>query len=339
MSGRPAQRWGVTLPLGSVPLWRHRAAVERLEELGYSDVWSSEASGADAFTPLAMTAAWSATLRLGTAIAPVYTRGPSLLAMSAAALADAAPGRFVLGVGASTPIIVERWNATAFREPYRRTRDTVRFLKRALAGERVDEQFDTFAVRGFRVDRAPDVPPPILVAALRPGMLRLGVTEADGVISNCLAASDVPRVVAELGPEGAGKEVVARIFVCPTGDSAHARRLGRRLISTYLTVPVYADFHRWLGRGELLEPMWRAWAAGDRGAANAAIPDEVVDELVVHGTPEQCRAHVQRYVDNGITTPVIALLPTTDSTAPDDALAASERALRALAPATPATRA
>lgn len=244
MSGRPAQRWGVTLPLDSVPLWRHRAAVERLEELGYSDVWSSEASGADAFTPLAMTAAWSATLRLGTAIAPVYTRGPGLLAMSAAALADAAPGRFVLGVGASTPIIVERWNATAFREPYRRTRDTVRFLKRALAGERVDEQFDTFAVRGFRVDRAPDVPPPILVAALRPGMLRLGVTEADGVISNCLAASDVPRVVAELGPEGAGKEVVARIFVCPTGDSAHARRLGRRLISTYLTVPVYTTIRK-----------------------------------------------------------------------------------------------
>jgi probable F420-dependent oxidoreductase len=325
------RRWGVTLPLDSVPLRKHHAIVERLEELGYTDAWSSEASATDAFTPLALTAAWSTALRLGTAITPVYTRGPALLAMSAAALAEAAPGRFVLGVGASTPIIVERWNATPFGEPYRRTRDTVRFLRRALAGERVDERFESFVVRGFRLDRPPETAPPILVAALRPGMLRLGVREADGVITNCLASTDVPRVVAALGSEGAGKEVVARIFVCPTEDSRHARRLGRRLLSTYLTVPVYADFHRWLGRGEVLEPMWQAWAAGDRKAANAAIPDEVVDELVLHGTPDQCRARVQRYVDNGITTPVLALLPAGDSGA-GDALAAAERALQTLAP-------
>jgi probable F420-dependent oxidoreductase len=322
----------MTLPLDGVPLAGHRAIIQRLEELGYTDVWSSEASGTDAFTPLALTAAWSPALRLGTAIAPVYTRGPGLLAMSAAALAEAAPGRFTLGVGASTPTVVERWNATPFGEPYARTRDTVRFLRRALTGERVDEQFQTFAVRGFRLARVPETPPPILVAALRPGMLRLGVREADGVITNCLAATDVPAVVAALGQEGAGKELVARIFVCPTGDSDHARRLGRRLLSTYLTVPVYAEFHRWLGRGEALEPMWRAWAAGDRKAANAVIPDGVVDELVVHGTPDQCRAHVQRYVDGGVTTPVIALLPAGDGATAGDGLAAAERVLEELAP-------
>jgi probable F420-dependent oxidoreductase len=320
-----AGRWGITLPLDEVPLSEHRAVVERVEALGYSDVWSSEAAGADAFTPLALAAAWSSALRLGSAIAPVFTRGPGLLAMSAAALADAAPGRFVLGVGASTPIIVERWNATPFADPYRRTRDTVRFLRRALAGERVDERFDTFTVRGFRLARVPREQPAILVAALRPGMLRLGVREADGVITNCLAAADVPKVVAELGPPGAGKEVVARIFVCPTEDAGHARLVGRRLLSTYLTVPVYAEFHRWLGRGEVLEPMWRAWQAGDRGAANAAIPDEVVDELVIHGPLDACRERVRRYADAGVTTPVIALLPAGDGA---DAM----RVLEGLAP-------
>ncbi len=55
--------------------------------------------------------------------------------------------------------------------------------------------------------------------------------------------------------------------------------------------------------------MWSAWAAGDRKAAVASIPDEVVDSLVVHGTPEQCREHVRRYVEAGVTTPVLALLP------------------------------
>jgi alkanesulfonate monooxygenase SsuD/methylene tetrahydromethanopterin reductase-like flavin-dependent oxidoreductase (luciferase family) len=80
-------------------------------------------------------------------------------------------------------------------------------------------------------------------------------------------------------------------------------------IAAYLNVAVYAAFHEWLGRGPLLKDMWDAWKAGDRKAALAAIPDEVVDALIVHGSPEECRRHVQRYVDNGVTVPVLAVLP------------------------------
>src|SRR6266508_446741 len=337
VSGQPAPgagvRWGVTLPLDGVALPAHRELVEELPALGYADVWSAEVSGADAFTPLALAAAWSPALRLGTAIAPAATRGPALLAMSAAAMAEAAPGRFALGIGASSQTIVEQWNAASFEQPFRRTRDTLRFVRRALAGERIDEAFDTFTVRGFRLTRVPEVPPPLLLAALRPGMLRLAGREADGAITNLLAAGDVPKVAAELHSRGQGKELVARLFVCPTEDLDHVRKVGRRLLSTYLNVPVYAEFHRWLGRGAVLAPMWSAWAAGDLRAASAAVPDEVVDELLVHGTPERCRAHLERYVAAGITTPVLALLPTPESAAPGQALAASERALRSLAPA------
>ncbi len=78
-----------------------------------------------------------------------------------------------------------------------------------------------------------------------------------------------------------------------------ARTIGRRMITAYLNVEAYAEFHRWLGRGPALQPMWDAWAAGDRKGALAAIPDDVVDELVVHGSVAECRAHIQRYVDNG----------------------------------------
>jgi hypothetical protein len=81
-------------------------------------------------------------------------------------------------------------------------------------------------------------------------------------------------------------------------------------------VTVYAEFHRWLGRGPLLEAMWAAWSAGDRKAALAAIPDEVVDALVVHGSAEECRAHVRRYVDNGVAVPVLALLSGGDELGP-----------------------
>ena len=74
-------------------------------------------------------------------------------------------------------------------------------------------------------------------------------------------------------------------------------------------MPVYAAFHEWLGRGEQLKAMWDAWKAGDRKAAIDAIPDEVVDDLIVHGSPEACRERVAGYVRAGVTTPALALLP------------------------------
>jgi probable F420-dependent oxidoreductase len=251
--------------------------------------------------------------------------------MTAASLAEAAPGRFVLGIGASSPAIVTDWNAVPFVDPYGRCRDVLRFLRRALSGELVDEAYPSFTVRRFRLERPPPTAPPILLAALRAGMLRLAAAEADGVILNWLAAEDLPKVRAELGAARPGFETVARIFVCPTGDSGYARTVGRRLIAAYLTVPAYAAFHRWLGRAEALQPMWRAWAEGDRRGAAAAVPDEVVDALVLHGAPDACRAAVARYVDGGVHTPVLALLPTPEFERGGGA--ALRETLAALAPA------
>jgi probable F420-dependent oxidoreductase len=307
-------RYGITIPLPGVPLAQQRALIESLPDLGYTDVWSSEVDGVDAFTPLVLASQWAPTLRLGTAIVPVYTRGPALLAQSAAALAALAPGRVALGVGTSSDVIVANWNGLHFDRPYQRVRDTVRFLRTALAGGKVTAEYETFAVRGFRLSAPPPIPPELLVAALRPGMLRLAGREADGVILNWLSPDDVRTVapiVTGAAPAGAAREVAARIFVIPTGDAEAARGIGRQLIAAYLNVPVYRGFHEWLGRGDALGPLWTLWEAGDRRAAAASVPDAVVDELIVHGPPERCREQLQRYVDAGITTPILALLPGT----------------------------
>ncbi len=298
-----AARYGVHLPVLDVPLSASRELFVELSELGYTDFWSAEADTTDGIIPLALTSCWVPTARLGTAILPVFTRGPALLATTAATLADVAPGRFALGIGASSKPIVEGWNGIPFTEPYRRTRDMVRFLRQAFAGERVDAAFDTFTVRGFRLGVVPQVPPALLVAALRPGMLRMASREADGVILNWLSADDLrDSVRAEVGPD---KEIVCKVFVSTNPDPDRLRTEARRMIAAYLNVEVYAAYQRWLGREKLLTPMWDAWAAGDRRGAVAAIPDEVVDQLIVHGTPEQCRAGIQRYVDAGATTVVI----------------------------------
>src|SRR5215211_8840094 len=167
------QRYGITVPFDGIPLAGQRELFAELPDLGYTDVWSSEVDGADAFTPLVLASVWAPGLRLGTAIAPVFTRGPATLAQCAATLAAAAPGRFTLGIGASSDVIVERWNGLAFERPYERMRDTARFLRAALGGEKVSERYQTFTVDGFRLQLVPERPPALLIAALRPGMLRL----------------------------------------------------------------------------------------------------------------------------------------------------------------------
>jgi probable F420-dependent oxidoreductase len=303
------QGYGMTIPFDGVPLHAQRDWIVELADLGYTDVWSSEANGADGFTPLALASVWAPSLRLGSAIVPSFTRGPATMAQCVASLADAAPGRVAFGIGTSSNVIVERWNDIAFEQPYQKTRDMVRFLRTALTGEKVKEDYETFSVNGFKLGLVPEQQPKILIAALRQGMLRLAGAEGDGAIVNWLAADDVPTVAPFVHEGGPDKEVVARIFVAPTTDRDSVMALGRYAIAAYLTVPVYAEFHRWLGRGELLQPMWDLWAAGDRKAALAAIPDELVDALIVHGSPEACREHIARYQENGITTPALAILP------------------------------
>ncbi len=301
-----ARRWGITLPLQQVPLDAQRDVVARLTDFGYSDAWSSEVNATDAVTPLVLASQWAPDLRLGTAIVPVYTRGPALLAMSAATLASLAPGRFVLGIGTSSQPVVEQWNGIRLEKPYQRARDTLRFLRAALGGAKVTQTYETFAVRGFRLDLPPFQPPSLALAALRPGMIKLAAAEADGVITNWLSPRDVEQVRAVAGP---ATELIARVFVCPTADAEVARAIGRRLITSYLTVGVYAAFHAWLGRGEALAPMQAAWAAGDRKQALAAVPDHVVDELVVHGSAQACRERIAEYHEHGLDTPVIGLIP------------------------------
>jgi probable F420-dependent oxidoreductase len=299
-------RYGITIPIPGVSLSQHKEWLRELADLGYTDVWTAESNGLDAVTPLAVAAAWAPSLQLGTAIMSTFTRGPALMAQTVSGLCEAAPGRFSVGIGTSSDIIVENWNGLKFEQPYRRARDLVRFLRRALAGEKIDAEFDTFSIKGFRLDRPPVTVPPILVAALRPGMLRMAGSEADGAVLNWLSAGDVPRIVQEVG---SGKQIVARIFVCPNEDAEAVRAVGRRMVAAYLNVPVYAAFHEWLGRGPELVSMWDAWKLGDRKAALEAIPDRVVDDLIMHGSPVQIQAKIEQYLANGVSVPVLAVLP------------------------------
>jgi probable F420-dependent oxidoreductase len=335
-----AQRWGVTVPLLGISLADHERVYREAEDLGYTDFWGAE-SDVDGVVPIALAAAWTKQATLGTAILGVFNRGPALLAMTAAALGEAAPGRFCLGVGSGSNVNVERWNGMRFARPLRRVADVVRAVRMALDGEQMNYDGETLKVAGYRVGRPAPLRIPIFIAALQEKMLRQAVRLADGVCLTWVSADDVTKVMAVVQDEAtkAGKDpkafqVMCRINICPTTDP-RAREAYKRAITAYLNVPVYRKYHAWLGRGDELRPMQERWDAGDRRGALAVVPERAIDELGVFGTPDECRAHVARFVANGVTIPVMNFMNIEE---PSKRGHESWQMLRAMAPIAPRRR-
>ncbi|HEY7151854.1 MAG TPA: LLM class F420-dependent oxidoreductase [Solirubrobacterales bacterium] len=297
------ERWGLTLPLPSLPLRDHAELVRAAEAAGYTDMWTGETQGPDGFTPLALAAAWTERVRLGTGVVGVFTRGPALLAQQAAALADASGGRFALGIGASSDRIVEGWNRMPFSKPLSKIAETLDFLDAALAGERTST--------GFKLEQPPAEPVPVVLAALRGKMLRLAVERAAGAFTNFLPLAALPRVTAELDEAPEGFELLCRFFCLP-GEREQVEPLARFMFASYATVPVYEAFFRWLGYGERIDEMAVAWKAKDREAAVAAAPWEVIEDTFVLGTPDEMRERLRAYAEGGITLPILTPITTPD---------------------------
>ena len=286
----------MTIPFTGVPLHELGPLVRRIEDAGYDDVWSAEATEFDGFTPLAIAAVHSERLRLVSGIVNVFTRGPALLAQSAAAMADLSEGRFVLGLGASSNVIVEQWNGIAFRRPLAKVDETVRYLRAVLAGER--------GPGGFKLASPPAEPVPIVLAALRERMLRLAGDVADGAFANFLPLSGVERVVATFGQPD--KELACRFFSIH-GPEDEALVVAKRTFVAYATVPVYADFFRWLGRADEIEPVVEAWNAGDRKRALELAPEALIRETFLLGPVEAQRERLGEFAAAGIDTAVLAV--------------------------------
>jgi probable F420-dependent oxidoreductase len=297
------QRWGLTVPLTGLPLADSADLVRRAEAAGYTDMWSGETNGPDGFTPLTLASAWTERVRLGTGVVGVMQRGRALLAQEAAALADASRGRFALGIGASSDRIIEGWNGMPFEKPLSKVSETIDFLRTALAGERADG--------GFKLERAPEAKVPIIVAALRGKMLKLAVEKGDGAFTNFLPLAGLPKVAEQLSAAPEGFELLCRFFCIP-GEREQVEPLARFMFSSYITVPVYEAFYRWLGYGDRIDEMVAAWNAKDRARAAEVAPWDLIEEMFIFGPPEQMKERLQQFVAGGITLPVITPITTPD---------------------------
>ena len=302
------RRHALSLELPGLTLPQHEPVVRAAEAAGYTDAWSGETGGHDGFTSLVMAAQWTERMRLGTGVVNVFTRGPAVLAQHASALQDASEGRFCLGIGSSSNVIVERWNGIPFEKPRTRVREAVEFLRKALGGERAGDG-------GFKLEQQPPSPVPIYIAALREKMLQTAGEIGDGAWINFTPLKSLDKVMGAIheGERAGGKEegsvdVCCRFF-CIQGDPEQALGLASFLFAGYVTVPVYEQYFRWLGYGDVIDPLVEAWRAKDRAKAVELAPRELIEDIFILGDAAAQRERLDAYADGGVTTPVLQLIP------------------------------
>jgi probable F420-dependent oxidoreductase len=252
-------------------------------------------------------------VRIGTAVIPAYTRTPPVISSAAASCAELAPGRFVLGIGASSENIVQKWSGIPFARPLSRVRETVGTVRSILAGEKSDFSGRTLESHGYRLQMATPAPAiPIHVGALGPPMLELAGEIADGVTLNMMPVEAVPKMLehVRLGAARAGRdpetiEVVARFMVCVTDDPDGARAMMRAFFGPYFATSVYNRFVAWCGFEQEAAEIRAGWEARDRARVGAAVDDSMIDRIAVIGSAQQCRDRLEAFRAAGVTTPMV----------------------------------
>lgn len=251
-------------------------------------------------------------LRLGTGIVPILTRTPSLLAMTVASIAQLAPGRVRIGLGVSTPNIMQNWHGIPYDRPLARLRAYVTIIRKALAGERVTQEDGVYPLRDFRLGLPALQPPiPIYVAALNPRMLQLAGELADGVLLNWLPEEQVPWALGhlKLGASKVGRtladlDIACLVRVCVTNDVGAARQWLRRELTGYMIVEAYQRYFRQIGFADETEALHAKWRAGNRSEAVEEVSDNMTERLAVFESAAQCRARLARFADAGVRLPI-----------------------------------
>ncbi len=303
---------GLAMPIAEFP-----AIAREAETRGYRTAWVGEASGAEAIVLSTLIATHTTTLGIANGVIPVQTRTPIVYGQAAATLGHLAPGRFALGLGLSSEIIVGQWHGLPFVPSIQQMREAVEIIRTAASGERVNFDGKFYRLKNFRLAIPAASPAPrIYLAALGPRMCELAGEVADGVLLNWLPPSAMPASVAhvEAGAKRAGRslpdiDVAVYVRTCVTDEPAAVRETLARDITGYAIVSVYARFFAECGFAEEVEAVNAAWKAGDRAGAVKGVSERVLDGLGAVGSVEFCREQMHAFARAGATPVVLPFAP------------------------------
>ncbi len=309
-----APRLGLSLaPANTFSLTDLVEAVVLADNLGYESAWVPETWGYDTVSVLTVLSMKTSRIGVAAGVFNVYSRSAALLAQTAVTLQTVSGGRFILGLGASGPRVIENWHGIPYRRPLARTEDYVKTIRLALAGGRVDYDSPNVHLSGFRLAARPPAPIPIYIAALGPANIRLTGRLADGwlpifaVRGHMSGLFDLLREGAEeAGRDRSAIDVAAYIpcLISPRGERLLAQQLAYYIggMGSY-----YAAHMVRLGFDTAVAGIRKRWQEGDRIAAVRAVPDALLDSSTLGTTPESARERLDQYRREGIRLPILTL--------------------------------
>jgi len=298
--------------------------IKRAESLGFDSVWTSEAYGSDAVTPATWILAQTEKIRVGTAIMQMPARTPAMAAMTAMSLAQLSNDRFIVGLGASGPQVIEGWHGVPYGKPITRTREYIQIMRAIMAREgpvefngveyQMPNKSDAATGLGKPLKSILDANPniPIYTASITPAGMRCAAEVADGVFpvwmdpdKYNLFAKDLETGFATAGNGKSLKDfdIAPFVTVSRNDDLEAAYDALRPFLALYIggmgarSKNFYNDYAIKLGYGDAAERIQNLYLAGQKDEATALVPNELIDDVALVGSKDRIRDRLQRWKD------------------------------------------
>ena len=283
---------------------------QKLNEVRPEVMWIPETWGMENFSMLGIASRQNKFSKIGSSIINIYSRSPSLIAMGATTVDRISDGRLILGLGTSSESIIEDFHGQSFKNPVQRMREYVEIIRLALSGEKITYSGKIFSLKEFSLLTQPlrkEIP--IYLAAINQKMVELSWDIADGVIFYLRPKEEMKKTISNMQKKRK-IDTSLQIITCVDDDYEKAVSRAKKTLSFYIAVgKIYREFLESNGYSEETQIIYNEYAKTGLGNLEKLVPDKMLDDLCIAGTPDVAIKKLNAFRDVGIELPIIQFNP------------------------------
>ena len=300
------------------------SCASRLSKNKPDTVWIPETWGMENFSMLSAVANNLKNPKIGSSIINIYSRSPTLIAMGAATVDTISNGRLVLGLGTSSEPIVKDFHGQEFKNPLIRMEEYVEIIKKTLSGEKINYNGSVFTLKNFSLlIKPPRKNIPIYLAAVNQKMIDLCWKIADGVIFYLRPLSELQKTINKM-QTNREIDVSCQLITCVSNDTEKAIERVKKTLAFYVSVgEIYRKFLAKNGYGKETDTIYEEYKKSGLKSNHELVPESMIDQLCIYGTPEECIKKLKRFYETGINLPIIQFNPVGNVTESFDLVAST----------------
>lgn len=283
---------------------------QKLNEIKPEVMWIPETWGMENFAMLGLASKENKFSKIGSSIINIYSRSPALIAMGASTIETISNGRLILGLGTSSVPIIEDFHGNSFESPMQRMKEYVEIIRMALRGEKINYSGKIFSLKDFSLLTKPvrkEIP--IYLAAINQKMVEMTWDIADGVIFYLRPKDEMKKTISKMQKKKK-IDTALQIITCIHNDHEKATKRAKKTLSFYISVgKIYREFLQSMGYSEEIQIIYDEYKKGGLIGLEKFVPDKMIDDLCIAGTPDTAVKKLNAFRDVGIDLPIIQFNP------------------------------